>query len=216
MIGALTPSEHKAPAAQVVHIVEDDDLFRASLVDLLESHNFIIAAFEDAEAFFSNSSRDIAGCVLADVHLPKTDGIEFRRQLLAQGFDIPVIFMTAHGNVATSVSAMKTGALDFLQKPLSSKNLMGAIAEAFSIDVNRQERRALRHLVQERTARLTPRESQVLHLVVTGLMNKQIAFELGISEIMAKLHRGSMMKKMQVGSLAELVKYYTLLTEEIA
>ena len=137
--------------------------------------------------------------------------LEFQSELEAKGYQVPIVFMTAHGDVATSVHAMKAGAIDFLQKPLRTGELLEAIQSAFAIDAGRQQARLKRQTVRDRASSLTPRETQVMGLVTSGLMNKQIAFELGISEIMVKLHRGSMMRKMKAGSLAELVRQFELL-----
>jgi FixJ family two-component response regulator len=197
---------------QIVHIVEDDEQFRLSLLDLFESLYIDAEGFEDADAFFSKASKVNSGCVLLDVRLPGLNGLEFQRELEAAGFDLPIIFMTAHGDVATSVNAMKAGAVDFLEKPLATYELMDAINSAFELGVGKQKQREKQTIIKARAASLTRRETQVLGLVVRGLMNKQIAFELGISEIMVKLHRGSGMRKMQAGSLAELVRQYELLS----
>ncbi|WJR66358.1 response regulator [Neorhizobium sp. CSC1952] len=196
---------------QVVHIVEDDELLRSSLLDLFQANGIEAEAFEDAAAFFSQVSRATSGCLLVDVRLPGVGGIDFGRQLKASGYDLPLVFMTAYGDVATSVVAMKTGAVDFLQKPLLTRELLDAVSAAFAIDLENHQRRLFQQAVRERAATLTRREDQVMRLVVSGLMNKQIAFELGISEIMVKLHRGSMMRKMQVTSLAELVRHSVIL-----
>ncbi|MEV5059316.1 response regulator transcription factor [Agrobacterium radiobacter] len=202
----------KMPASrQIVHIVEDDELFRLSLQDLFLSLSIETDVFGDASDFFSRASRGTGGCVLLDVRLPGVNGIEFQRELETRGYELPVIFMTAHGDVATSVNAMKAGAVDFLQKPLRTYELLDAIRTAFAIDSGQQEQRAYRQIIRERAETLTPREKQVLGLVTSGLMNKQVAYELGISEIMVKLHRGSVMRKMEATSLAELVRQFEML-----
>ncbi|KAB0456405.1 response regulator transcription factor [Agrobacterium radiobacter] len=202
----------KMPASrQIVHIVEDDELFRLSLQDLFLSLSIEADVFGDASDFFSRASRGTGGCVLLDVRLPGVNGIEFQRELETRGYELPVIFMTAHGDVATSVNAMKAGAVDFLQKPLRTYELLDAIRTAFAIDSGQQEQRAYRQIIRERAETLTPREKQVLGLVTSGLMNKQVAYELGISEIMVKLHRGSVMRKMEATSLAELVRQFEML-----
>ncbi|MDW9594960.1 response regulator [Sinorhizobium meliloti] len=211
MTVAATVLENSFPLRQVVHIVEDDEQFRLSLQDLFQSLDIESDAFENAADFFARASRDVAGCILLDVRLPDVNGIEFQSELEVRGYELPVIFMTAHGDVATSVNAMKAGAIDFLQKPLRTYELLDAISAAFAIDTEQQKHRARRQLVRQRAATLTPREVQVLGLVTSGLMNKQVAYELGISEIMVKLHRGSVMRKMQASSLAELVRQFELI-----
>ncbi|MBY3130183.1 MULTISPECIES: response regulator transcription factor [Rhizobium] len=197
---------------QVVHIVEDDEQFRLSLLDLFQSLDIEAEAFEDAASFFERASKAVSGCVLLDVRLPGVNGIEFQAKLSANGFDLPVVFMTAHGDVATSVTAMKAGAVDFLQKPLRTTDLLDAIEAAFSLDRDQQQERSHRMEVRSRADTLTRRETQIFALVASGLMNKQIAFELGISEIMVKLHRGSVMRKMRAKSLADLVRQYELIS----
>lgn len=199
---------------QVVHIVEDDEQFRLSLLDLFQSLQMDAEAFEDAASFMAGVSKAAAGCVLLDVRLPSVDGIEFQAKLSASGFDLPVVFMTAHGDVATSVTAMKGRAVDFLQKPLRTLDLLNAINTAFSLNEDQRLKRAHQMEVRARVETLTPRESQILSLVVSGLMNKQIAFELGISEIMVKLHRGSMMRKMCAKSLTDLVRQFELINQK--
>ena len=211
MAVAATPSEIAFLPAQIVHIVEDDEQFRLSLKDLFQALDIQAEAFEDAVDFFARAPRVTAGCVLIDVRLPGLNGIEFQRELDTRGYDLPVIFMTAHGDVATSVNAMKGGAVDFLQKPLQTAELLEAINTAFMIDSDKYQKRAYRQAISRRAETLTPRERQVLGFVTRGLMNKQIAYELGISEIMVKLHRGSGMKKMQASSLAELVRQFEVL-----
>lgn len=196
---------------QVVHIVEDDELLRSSLLDLVHANGIEAKSYEDAADFFFRASRELSGCLLVDLRLPGLGGIDFRRELSSLGYDLPVVFMTAYGDVATSVRAMKTGAVDFLQKPLQARELFDAVRAAFAVDLENHKRRQFHQMIQARAARLTRRQDQVMRLVVSGLMNKQIAYELGISEIMVKLHRGSMMRKMQVSSLAELVRHSVVL-----
>jgi len=197
---------------QTVHVVEDDEQFRISLIDQLESLGIHALGFDAALDFFSQASQDAGGCILLDVRLPDLNGIEFQKELKTRGYDLPVVFMTAHGDVTTSVNAMKAGAVDFLPKPLQRHEVVEATKTAFTIDRERQTQRAYRKEILERAATLTPREVQIIGLVVSGLMNKQIAFELGISEIMVKLHRGRAMKKMRAASLAELVRQFEYLS----
>lgn len=196
---------------QIVYVVEDDEQFRLSLLDLLLSIDIDARAFGDAASFFEGTSTSSCGCVLLDVRLPGINGIKFQEELETRGYHLPVIFMTAHGDVATSVLAMKAGAVDFLEKPLGTGELLDAIQAAFVLDIDLQKDRKHLLRLQRRATSLTRRELQVFGLVASGLMNKQIAFELGISEIMVKLHRGSMMRKMEATSLADLVRQSELL-----
>ncbi|MDL2398974.1 response regulator transcription factor [Rhizobium mayense] len=211
MAAAAGNSESAPSPRQIVHIVEDDELLRLSLMDLFQSLEIPADGFESAADFFARASCEHGGCILLDVRLPDVSGIDFQRELDANGYQLPVVFMTGHGDVATSVHAMKAGAIDFLQKPLNPYELLDAINAAFAIDSERRKARAHHQILRARASSLTPRETQVMGLVASGLMNKQIAFELGISEIMVKLHRGSVMRKMKAGSLAELVRQFELL-----
>lgn len=212
MAEAADIPEPNALLRQIVHIVEDDEQFRLSLLDLFQCLNIDAQAFDGPATFFDTAPKTNAGCVLLDVRLPGINGIEFQRELEIRGYDLPVVFMTAHGDVAMSVHAMKAGAVDFLEKPLQTNELVDSIRAAFALDLSQQRERAHRMEIRTRAATLTRRETQVLRLVASGLMNKQIAFELGISEIMVKLHRGSMMRKMEATSLADLVRQFELLS----
>ncbi|WP_428414849.1 response regulator transcription factor [Pararhizobium sp.] len=212
MAEAANIPEPNAVFRQIVHIVEDDEQFRLSLLDLFQSLNMDAQGFEGPSDFFDTASKTNAGCLLLDVRLPGINGIEFQKELEMRGYDLPVVFMTAHGDVAMSVNAMKAGAVDFLEKPLQTAELIDAIKAAFTLDVGQQQERAHRMEIRRRAASLTRRETQVLGFVARGLMNKQIAFELGISEIMVKLHRGSMMRKMEATSLADLVRQFEQLS----
>ncbi len=199
---------------QAVHIVDDDEHLRLSLLDLFLSLGMTACAFADAADFFARASRECAGCILLDLRLPGINGIEFQGRLETEGFQLPVVFMTGHGDVTTSVNAMKAGAIDFLQKPLQTKELLEAINAAFVIDSDRRRMRASTEEINRRASTLTRREHQVMGLVAQGLMNKQIAFELGVSEMMVKLHRGKVMRKMKATSLAELVRLVELIQHD--
>jgi FixJ family two-component response regulator len=207
---AFTPESGSVPR-QIVHVVEDDEQFRLSLLDLLQAINIEAKAFSEAATFFRHTPTTSSGCVLLDVRLPGINGIKFQEELETRGYHLPVVFMTAHGDVGMSVLAMKAGAIDFLEKPLRTEELLNAIQTAFALDLRLQKDRAHLTSVQMREASLTRRELQVFERVASGLMNKQIAFELGISEIMVKLHRGKMMRKMDATSLADLVRQFELL-----
>lgn len=211
-----TMSEYHAtdmrnPTDALVCIIDDDEQLRASLVDFFQTVGIESDAFEDTNDFNRRADPERTGCLLLDVQLPGVSGIEFQRKLSAAGTEVPIVFMTGHGDVSTSVSAMKAGAVDFLLKPFCTDDLLAAVNTAITRGREQRELASRRRSVAECAASLTPRERQVMTFVTDGLMNKQIAFELGISEIMVKLHRGSAMRKMQARSLADLVKKAELL-----
>jgi FixJ family two-component response regulator len=190
----------------VVLIIDDDPLMRQALENLLQSVGHVARAFASTEAFLATERPDAPGCLVLDVRLPGQSGLELQRRLAAAGVALPIIFITGHGDVPMSVSAMKAGAIEFLIKPFRDQDLLDAIHRGIELD---RERRAASTVVaelRERYGSLTPREREVMDLVVAGRPNKQIAFELGISEITVKLHRAQVMRKMMAKSLPELVR----------
>ncbi|KQW34796.1 MULTISPECIES: response regulator [Ensifer] len=195
----------------VVNIIDDDEQLRLSLLELFEAVGMQAVAFVDTIDFDHRGDPQTVGCLLLDVNLPGVSGIEFQRRLSEAGFDVPIVFMTGDGDVTTSVSAMKAGAIDFLLKPFQPDDLISAVTTAIEEGKKQREIAFRRRHVRECAASLTPRERQVMKLVTDGLMNKQVAYELGISEIMVKLHRGSAMRKMQARSLSDLVRKSELL-----
>ncbi|MGF6177749.1 response regulator transcription factor [Ensifer sp. 4252] len=190
----------------VIYVVDDDPALRDALLDLFAATNRRAAAFASGKAFLERADTDAAGCILVDFRMPGLNGLDLQDQLATMGSHLPVIFLTAFADVPTSVRAMKAGAADFITKPFDSGLLLEAIDNA--IELNRKQRNEAveKDRIDGLMASLTPRETEVLQAVVRGLMNKQIAFELGISEMTVKLHRMSLMRKMQVRSLAELVR----------
>jgi FixJ family two-component response regulator len=189
-----------------VFIVDDDDAICDGLCNLLESVGIDAERFGSAEAFLARSLEDRPGCLLLDARLPGMTGVEFQERLIQAGIRIPIIFMTAHGDVPMVRKVMKAGAVEFLTKPFEKEELLAAIHHAFAMDsARRQERREL-NAIQSRLDLLTPREREVMSLVTSGLLNKQIAAELNLSEITVKLHRRHLLDKMQAESLADLVK----------
>jgi len=195
----------------VVHIIDDEPNLRASLLNLFDSMDISAKAFESAEAFLADVDGGTSGCVLLDIQMPGMSGLELQRELLLLGNPIPIIFMTGNASVSMSISAMKAGAFDFLLKPFNSAAVTAATAAAIERDEDNRKRARERSELQACKAQLTPREAEVLGYVSKGLMNKQIAFEMSISEVMVKLHRGRMMRKMQAKTIVEVVRKYDLL-----
>jgi FixJ family two-component response regulator len=204
----------KEPAGPVVFIVDDDQSMREALTDLFRSMKFDAETFGSAVDFLATANLNRPGCILLDVRLPGVNGLEFQAQLERIGSKMPIIFMTGFGDIPMSVKAMKAGAIDFLTKPFKDQDILDAVATAMERDSARRQQNAQSEAVASLAGSLTPREREVMQAVVKGLMNKQIAYALGISEVTVKLHRGNVMRKMDVRSVAELVRKAELLGEE--
>jgi FixJ family two-component response regulator len=190
----------------VVFVVDDDSSVREAIGSLIRSVGLQVETFETAQDFLRSKRPDVPGCLVLDVRLPGLSGLDLQRELTAHAITLPIIFITGHGDIPMSVRAMKAGALEFLTKPFRDQDLLDAIQQALEHDrVTRQQRADAAQLRRCFDA-LTSREREVMSLIVAGLLNKQIAGELGISEITVKLHRSRVMKKMDAKSLAELVK----------
>jgi FixJ family two-component response regulator len=190
----------------VVFLVDDDVGVLKALTRSLEGKGYNVRAFSSAREFLLQHDPAVPGCAIFDVSMPELDGLELQAKLGEGGAERPIIFITGMGEVPTSVKAMKAGAVDFLMKPVKSKVLLAAIAEAFEKEARQRQRRRHEVVAHDRIARLTAREREVMTYVIAGLLNKQIAARLGIVEKTIKLHRGRMMHKLGVKSVPELIR----------
>jgi FixJ family two-component response regulator len=195
----------------VVFVIDDDASVRESLKSLFESVGLHVELFGSADAFLQSPRPDVACCLVLDVRLPGLSGLEFQSELAKTGTDVPIIFMTGHGDIPMTVQAMKAGAVEFLTKPCRDQELLDAVRLA--IEGHRARRKEEKHIaiLRGQFASLTAREREVVGFVTAGLLNKQIAAELDISEVTVKMHRGNIMRKMQARSLADLVRMADLL-----
>jgi FixJ family two-component response regulator len=189
-----------------VYIVDDDPSVRAGLARLLKSVGLPAKTFASAMEFLEQAVAGEPGCVIVDLRLPAMSGLELQEQLHARHMDLPVIFLTAFGTVPASVRAMKHGALDFLEKPVDDQVLLDAVSQALERDREKRLKQAEVKAIQDRLASLTPREFEVLTLIITGKLNKQVAYELGTTEKTIKVHRARILAKMNCDSLAQLVR----------
>ena len=195
----MTTNDH------VVFIVDDDERMREALNELLESHGMRVIAFGSAGDYVRADKPDVPACLILDVELPDINGLDLQKQIAGRDHP-PIVFITGHGNIPSSVQAIKHGAVDFLTKPFSDVDLLAAINVAITQDAAIRADKADLALLKHRYSQLTRREREVLPLVVSGLLNKQAAAELGISEVMLQIHRRNVMQKMEAASLADLVR----------
>jgi FixJ family two-component response regulator len=185
----------------IIYVVDDDAQMRDALKDLLASMGMRVEAFGSAVEFLNSTLPDIPSCLVLDVRLPGVSGLDFQTELTKANIQVPIIFITGHGDIPMSVRAMKAGAIEFLSKPIREQDLLDAVQVGLDKDRERREIDKTLSAARERYASLTPREQQVITLVTAGLMNKQIAAEIGVSEISVKVHRGNLMRKMGAKSL---------------
>jgi FixJ family two-component response regulator len=193
-------------ADAIVYVVDDDPAMRQSLQNLIGSVGLRVEAFASAQEFMRSKLTAGPGCLVLDVRLPGLSGLDLQKRMVEADIEIPIIFITGHGDIPMTVQAMKAGAVEFLTKPFRDQDLLDAIQQALDRDRTARQQRAEIDELHSRFDSLTPREREVMALVVTGRLNKQIASELGTSEATIKIHRHQVMEKMSAGSLAELVR----------
>lgn len=189
-----------------VYIIDDDAAMRSAIESLVSAVGLEARSYESPQAFLSGASLDVPACLVLDVRMPECSGLEFQQDMITAGMHIPIVFITGHGDIPMSVSAMKAGAIEFLTKPFRQQDLLDAVHRGIHLDRQRREETAIVADLQERESSLTPREQEVMTLVATGKLNKQIAAELELSEMTVKVHRAQVMRKMRANSLADLVR----------
>jgi FixJ family two-component response regulator len=196
---------------RVVYVIDDDASMRESLKSLLSSVGLRVEVFGSALEFFRRKLPDAAICLVVDVRLPGLSGLDFQAELSRADIDVPIIFITGHGDIAMTVKAMKAGAVEFLAKPFRDQDLLDAVKLGLERNEAKREGRKANAIVNSLFESLTPREQEVMCLVTKGLMNKQVAAEMGVSEITVKVHRGNVMRKMRASSLVDLVRMADIL-----
>jgi FixJ family two-component response regulator len=203
----VTPGRHtEEPTSETIFLIDDDVSVREGLTGLIESLGLPVRTFASALEFLALKPAEAEGCLILDVEMPGMSGLDLQREMNGSGIFLPVIFLTGHGDIPMTVHALKAGAVHFLTKPVREEELMNAIRQALENDRKARSERAKIRKLRECFDLLAPRERQVMQLVVSGRLNKEIAHELGVSERTIKLHRGQVMRKMRARSLADLVK----------
>jgi FixJ family two-component response regulator len=200
-------SELPAAPDQTIHVVDDDEALRDSMTWMLEGNGYQVAAYDSAEAFLAVCRPDMAGCVVLDVRMPGMSGLELFEELSRRRCTLPVVFITGHGDVPMAVSALKKGAVDFIEKPFSERDMLRLIEQCLKLERENRDKRLLEADTARRLEHLTQREREVLDLIIVGKLNKQIADVLGISIKTVEVHRARVMEKMGANSLAELVQH---------
>jgi len=198
----VTPQEEP-----IIFVIDDDLSVRTSLEDLLASVGLRCQLFGSTQQFLEASRPDAPGCLILDIRMPGMSGLDFQEQMVRSGINLPVVFITGHGDIPMSVRAMKAGAVEFLTKPFREQDLLDALQQGLARDRSNRQAAAVEAQLRRRYASLNQGEQQVMELVVTGLLNKQIAARLSVSEITVKVRRGSVMRKMEADSLADLVRF---------
>jgi FixJ family two-component response regulator len=208
MVSKRAPSQSGPESTEgpIVYVIDDDAVMREALGSLFRSVDLQVKLFGSAPELLQGSVADKPSCLVLDIRLPGVSGLDFQVELAQAGIHIPIIFMTGHGDIPMSVKAMKAGAVDFLEKPFRHQEMLDAVARAIESDRKRREGEKTRAELQARFESLTPREREVIGWVTAGMMNKQVAGEMGVTEITVKIHRGHIMRKMQARSLPDLVR----------
>lgn len=204
--GGTPPTDSMKASAPVVYVIDDDASVRAAIRNLLESIPLNVETYASPQEFLNNAVLDSPSCLVLDIRLPDSSGLDFQAALIQRGVRIPIIFVTGHGDVAMSVRAMKAGAVEFLTKPFRHQELLEAINHAIDRDRAYRQQQAEQESIRQRYDSLTPREKEVMALVVDGMSNKQISSEIGIRPATVKFHRGKLVFKMRADSVAELVR----------